>query len=548
MTRKDELTNAVLDSVESTRIAAPDLPAFRAFGRPEVSYAQLWGMSTNLAAALSESPDDGSPLIVLGSKSALTVAAFLACLRTGHAFVPVDVTMPASRMEDITSQLVEASGSSAGDCPVIVTVEPDELAQTPGASLKGVVLASDLIERGRLRLAQAPDPDAGVAPDGLSYAAGERSRWVSGERTQYIIFTSGSTGRPKGIEVTANDVANFAGWVRTFPVVSRGGCVFLDQAPYSFDLSEYELVGALTTGGCLYVVSPQAKDDTRRLFAELSDSGMDVWVSTPSFADLCLVDHSFDRALLCKVGLFLFCGEALQNRTAAELLRRFDGAVVANTYGPTESTVAVTWVQVTPEMAASPDPLPVGRPRPGTQIRIMERDAEGALTGRQCPQGEVGEIVIVGDTVAKDYFANPEKTSAAFSQDWLPDGTPVRAYRTGDLGFLDAEGMLHCKGRVDTLIKLNGFRIEIDDVESNLAELDGVEFAAVVPMRRNGRVTGLKAFVVVDSDTPQNSPQGLRERLCERIPAYMVPRRIKVIEEMPLTSNGKIDRKQLVNF
>lgn len=195
---------------------------------------------------------------------------------------------------------------------------------------------------------------------GLKAAPLPRDRWVSGEETQYIIFTSGTTGRPKGIEVTATNVARFSEWLREFPQVREGGRVFLDQAHYSFDLSEFELVGALVTGGCLHAVDEGECSDFRALFDDLSRSGVQVWVSTPSFADLCLVDKSFDQRLLPHLRLFLFCGETLHHTTAAKLRERFPRAIVANTYGPTESTVAVTYCQIGDKELADPAPLPVG--------------------------------------------------------------------------------------------------------------------------------------------------------------------------------------------
>ena len=367
---------------------------------------------------------------------------------------------------------------------------------------------------------------------------------MSGEETQYIIFTSGSTGRPKGIEVTESDVANFRRWLAEFPVVRESGRVFLDQAHYSFDLSEFELVGALTTGGCLHAVDASELSDYRALFADLGTSGIEVWVSTPSFADACLADPSFSATLLPRVRLFLFCGEALHHTTAAKLRERFPEAVVANTYGPTESTVAVTYCEVTDRMLADPAPLPVGRPRLGTELRIVDH-----ATGEAVRAGETGEVVIVGDTVARGYYENPEKTAVAFFGTRMADGTPTRGYRTGDLGFIDDDGLLHCAGRLDSLVKLNGFRIELGEVEGALEEVPYVRHAVVVPATRAGHVASLRAFVVVGPGAPHGDgfalAQALKTELTRTLPAYMVPRRIKILAEMPLNANGKADRKAL---
>lgn len=512
MTRENEFVCAVERQVR----AHPEAPAHRASNGQTTTYGELWEASDRIAAALAARTDGRQPVVVLGHKSALMAAGFLGCLKSGHAFVPVDVEMPPARLADILAQL--------GDAPVVTTVP------VPAALAASLPAGAALDARAAVAAA-----DLGPAPD--------RNRWVTGERTQYLIFTSGSTGRPKGIEVSARNVARFMDWVRTFPVIGEGGRVFLDQPPYSFDLSEYEVVGALSTGGCLHAVEREETEDMRALFADLRVSGVEVWTSTPSFADLCLVDRSFDERLLPDVRLFLFCGEALRRSTAAALRERFPRARIANTYGPTESTVAVTYVEIGDAELAGERPLPVGAARPGTELRIVDPE-----TGAPCEAGRTGEIVIVGDTVAKGYFRNPEKTAAAFFDATLADGSPARAYRTGDAGHLDESGMLYCDGRFDSLVKVNGFRIELEDVEENLGALPLVKQAAVVPVRRRERVAYLKACVVL-RDRPAGTDfeiaRLIKARLAERVPGYMVPRAVTLVGELPLTCNGKVDRKAL---
>ena len=202
----------LLNAIERVANAHPERVAFRAPGARDVTYDELWGMSSRIAAALAGSVEGRDPVCVICDKSALSVAAFLGCLRAGHAFVPVDIAMPDARIRGIVGQL---EGS-----PV--------LQATQGA---GPVELSGVTVRDAAALAQ------GVPARPADEA--ERARWVHGEQTQYIIFTSGSTGTPKGIEVTANDIGNFMAWMQGFPVVRDGGVTFIDQASYSFDLSEY---------------------------------------------------------------------------------------------------------------------------------------------------------------------------------------------------------------------------------------------------------------------------------------------------------------------
>lgn len=520
MSQTNDLVAAVRDTVRDQ----PELPVYRVSGEGVTTYGELWVHACAIARELRSRGNGRAPLIVLGKKSSLMVSAFLGCLMSGHAFVPVDSGLPTKRIHDIASQIEDTLVLATCD----VSSELVEL--LPQSAVLDV--------RQMVREAQLPQ---GVAP--ADCEAPDDSVWVSGEETQYIIFTSGSTGRPKGIEVTASCVANFMSWVRTFPVVREGGKVFLDQAPYSFDLSEYELVGALSTRGMLYAVTDDAMNSYGRLFQEVGESGVQVWVSTPSFADFCLVDKGFSQKLAPKVGLFLFCGEALHHTTVEALRKRFPNAIVANTYGPTESTVAITYCEIGQQQLDDPSPLPVGKPRPGTEIHIVNRD-----TGHEVARGQEGEIYIVGDTVAKGYYRNPQKTDVAFFGARMRNGQHVRGYRTGDLGFLDDEGSLHCAGRLDSYIKLNGFRIELGEIEGTLEELPHVKQAAVVPVEKNGRINRLRAYVVLhghEEGKGFEEARALKAQLASQLPAYMVPRSVKVIDQMPLNANGKIDRKAL---
>ena len=515
--------NAFLDAVMATARTAPGSPAYRESGHEDVSYAELWRLSCKIAWRLLDVIPGRAPVVVYASKSYLAVASFLGCLLSGHAFVPVDSELPASRVRDIVGQIEDAALACCRNVPT---------------SLVGVLPSDRIVD---VRELAAEDATAARRDEVL---APPREAWVQGEQTNYIIFTSGSTGRPKGIEVSASNVANFMGWMRGFPVVSEGGRVFLDQAHYSFDLSEYELVGALSTGGCLHAVTDEVAASYKDLFEDLGGSGVEVWVSTPSFADFCLVDRRFDASLLPELRMFLFCGAELRRQTAQELRARFPDALVVNTYGPTESTVAVTFAAIGGEELAGSAPLPVGTPRPGTELRIVDRQ-----TGDPCPTGASGEIVIVGNTVAKGYYRNHQKTAEAFFQATMSDGSPARGYRTGDQGHLDEAGMLHCEGRFDSLVKLNGFRIELAEVEGALLEVPGVSQAAVLPVVRDGRVRSLRAFVVLSRRATDESDfdiaRGLKADLAARLPSYMVPRSVRVLERMPLTPNGKVDRRFL---
>ncbi len=516
-----------LENIERFAREWPDRTAVRASTGMDLTYRGLWAASEALAAQVGARVERGVPVIVYGNKDPFMVVCLLACMKAGCPYVPIDgSSVPPQRTASIAAQIsASMKGDTGAEAPLVLAV---------GAFPRCEEMPPvDVIEH--------------RAIGDLVAAAGhsDRERWIDGEDLAYILFTSGSTGAPKGVEVTAACFDNFCEWdlelVRAHTAGFEGGPVWLDQAPFSFDLSVFELAGALGGGGALYSLAAETQLSMAAQFAALKESGAGIWVSTPSFAELCLANADFDQNAMPDLKLFVFCGETLPNATAARLLERFPRARVLNTYGPTESTVAVTAVEVTAEMAAGAEPLPVGSPRLGTRIRIVDEE------GRAVPAGTFGEVVIEGDTVARGYFGRPDLTARAFGEAML-DGTAVRAYRTGDEGCLDAEGMLHFRGRLDLQVKLNGFRIELGEIESHLRRLPEIAAAAVAPVYRDGKISHLVAHVVPSAplqDTPFRVGLALKERLAEFLPHYMIPKKVAFHESLPMTGNGKLDRRAL---
>ena len=209
------------------------------------------------------------------------------------------------------------------------------------------------------------------------------------------------------------------------------------------------------------------------------------------------------------------------------LLKKFPKAKVYNTYGPTESTVAVTSIEITQEIIEKYDALPVGKPKEGTEILI---DNE--------------EMVIVGDTVSNGYFKNSVLTNEKFSII-----NSQRAYRTGDKGFF-LDDLLFYSGRIDNQIKLNGYRIELEDIENNMMKVDGVSKVAVLPKYEEGKVKYLTAYCIYTKEISSKlkAIAEIKEELKNYIPSYMVPKKIIFIEKIPTNNNGKIDRKKLMEL
>jgi D-alanine--poly(phosphoribitol) ligase subunit 1 len=362
------------------------------------------------------------------------------------------------------------------------------------------------------------------------------SKGVQADEPFYILFTSGSTGEPKGVIITLACLEHFIAWMLAEQQFAELGEVFLNQAPFSFDLSVMDLYCSLATGGTLFSISRDLIANPKQLYCALTSSGVTTWVSTPSFAQMCLVEEKFSEAMLPRVRRFLFCGETLTPQTAANLLERFPRSEVWNTYGPTEATVATTSIRIDARVLEEYSPLPVGYAMPGSEILIVNEDRE------ILPAGQRGEIMIAGPNVSPGYLARPDLTSDAFFR-----YRDLRAYRTGDLGRF-RQGLLFFEGRMDEQIKLSGYRIELGDVEANLRALPTVRDAVVLPVNKDGIIQSLAAFVLLaarDETSHFNLSHRLRKQLSERLPAYMLPRKFLFLDVFPMTPNGKIDRATL---
>jgi D-alanine--poly(phosphoribitol) ligase subunit 1 len=352
----------------------------------------------------------------------------------------------------------------------------------------------------------------------------------------YILFTSGSTGEPKGVIVTLGCLEHFVAWMLEEQKFVPLGETFLNTAPFSFDLSVMDLYCSLTMGGTLFSISRDLVENPKMLYRALGNSGPTTWVSTPSFAQMCLVEEKFAEGMLPRIRRFLFCGETLAAQTAARLLERFSRAQVWNMYGPTEATVATTSVLIDRSILEKYSALPVGRAMPGTDVFVVNR------AGETLPANERGEIVIAGPNVSPGYLGRPDLTAAVFFEH-----CGRGAYRTGDQGrFRDA--LLFFEGRMDSQLKLSGYRIELGDVEANLLALASVRDAVVTPVIKNGAAQSLAAFVVLSSQTETSHfelTQSLRRQLAKRLPVYMLPRKFVFLDAFPLTANGKADRARL---
>jgi D-alanine--poly(phosphoribitol) ligase subunit 1 len=341
----------------------------------------------------------------------------------------------------------------------------------------------------------------------------------------YILFTSGTTGEPKGVQIGRESVQALVDWMATDFALGDTP-VFLNQAPFSFDLSMYEVFGTLALGGTVVLASRALTAPGAPFLARVGAHEVTTWVSTPSFAQQQLLDPAFSGEGLPSLRTFLFCGEVLPVTLARMLRKRFPEARIINTYGPTEATVATTWIVVDDAVLAKYSPLPIGRANRDGQVFIDD-----------------GELCIVGPHVMRGYLNRADLNATRMFE---RDGE--RGFRTGDLGSVDDDGLLFCHGRIDDQVKVGGYRIELMEIDAALSALPGLAAAAAVPLRRaDGSVARIVGFVETGTDD-RRLPAALddwKALLAARLPSYMIPSELIGCRALPMSVNFKIDRARL---
>lgn len=475
-----------------------------------LSYGHLWSRSDLLASYILEiGKNKQAPVIVYGHMEPEMLVAFLGSVKSGHAYIPIDSSTPLNRVQ----QIIESSRAD-----ILLNVSDTDLAQVSGQI--------DVVNTADLKTVFS-----------RPYAELSDETWVKEDENFYIIFTSGSTGNPKGVQISYSNLNSFVSWILSdFNIETNP--IFLNQAPFSFDLSVMDLYPSLASAGTLFAVEKSIFNQPKVLFEQITQSGLTIWVSTPSVAQMFCMDPTFNQNMLPNLTTFMFCGEALAAAIATELRNRFPNAMIYNTYGPTEATVAVTSILVQDEMLESNQALPVGKVKDDCRIYIVDSNGE--------PQndGEQGEIVIAGESVSKGYIGEPDLTNRSFYE---IDGSA--AYKTGDAGFIK-NNLLYCLGRMDYQIKLNGYRMELEEVEHHIQRSSYVKHAVVIPVKREDKITHLMAAVVANEhnfDKNFELTKAIKKDVQQYLPDYMIPRVFKYVTSVPLTNNGKVNRKKIAD-
>ena len=477
-----------------------------------MTYNELNRVSESVAQfLLNEFNEDRTPIILYGNKENIMMAVMMAALKSGRAYVPIDISYPKERVESIISEV------------------------------KPKVLFDFSEENNFENILVLKETDVNNICKEFKDATVNVENWVKKDENSYILFTSGSTGKPKGVQISSNNLDNFVEWIAEYLKLDESEEVFMNQAAYSFDLSVTSIYPGLCYGKTLYGFSKKTLSNLKNMFENMVESNINFWVSTPSFAGMCVVEESFNANMLPNLKAMVFIGEVLPKPLCEELLNRFPNTRIINGYGPTEATVAISINDIDKGAIKESDSIPIGYPMKKSVVKILDSE------GNEVEEGQKGEIIIVGPSVSKGYFNNEEKTKESFFYDEY-SGNKCRAYRTGDLGCYINGNLYYC-GRRDFQIKLNGYRIEIEDIENNLIKVNNVKNAAVVPVNKNEKIAYLTGFIELKEDNGLSSLKNgikIKKELEALIPSYMVPRNIKIVKSFPTNINGKIDRKKLM--
>ena len=479
----------------------------------EISFAELQKQGKSVGTAIINADAEGympSPVMVYLKKSISCIVCFMGAMYSANPYVPTAYDMPANRIQKIVDSL-QGRGHIITDANGLETLKTMDIPETISIHVYEEIIKTEadnaLVEK---TLSSAIDTDP-----------------------IYIMFTSGSTGAPKGVTVPHRGVIDYAMWVaKTFGIDKTS--VLGNQAPFYFDNSIFDIYSCLLTGAKMVIIP-----ETLFMFpVKLPEFVRDNDITTIFWVPTVMINVANSGVLseieLPKLENVVFCGEVMPNTQLNIWRKAQPHCTYANLYGPTEISDVCTYY-IADRPFKDSDPLPIGRACENMRIIILNEQNEIAKTNEQ------GEICVIGTGVSLGYWNNPEITQKAFMQNPVNPYYEERIYRTGDLAFIDDEGLIIYLGRKDNQVKVKGNRIELGEIENAAMCVDGVKGACAVFDENKQQIV-----LFVESQTDFKLRK-MNLELKKYIPNYMLPSGLIVMDKFPHTANDKIDRVTLKN-
>ncbi|KAH8172493.1 AMP-binding enzyme domain-containing protein [Sarocladium implicatum] len=523
--------SSIVDVFRRVAAASPSRVAVKD-SSAEMTYSELDERSSLLSQwLLGEGLPSETIIGVLANRSCETIVTFFGILKANMAYLPVDANQPWARVEEtlLTVQGERKYLFVGADIPL------------PASNNREInVLRLPKVLRQQMRRTADTSLHKMPSPTTTSLA--------------YVIFSSGSTGKPKGILIEHRGVVRMAQSFHQF----RNGGASAHMSSISFDMSVWEIYTSLLNGGTLVCIDSTL--DFPRVAETFATESIRTGVFTPLWVNQCLAQCP---QLFNGMDLVFIAGDALNPQDTRDVVRRVQGDVY-NAYGPTECTVIGTSYRLAPNDIELSGTVPIGEPVNNTGVMVLDFQQKHLV-----PRGVIGELLLTGEGLARGYTQD-ELTRRSFIEVAIDDGSKaVRAYRTGDaVRVRPVDGQLETFGRIDNQVKVRGYRVELAEVERALSDCDGVQSAAVIVHAINEQERELVAFVTLHPEEQTNAirraplrphrtgqdsmidgvvDRDLKRSLSERLPLHMVPTTVHVIDKMPITRSGKVDRAALLD-
>lgn len=495
----------ILEYLELTVAKFPQKIAFVAQDEA-LSFYELMTLSKKIGSFLSRYEKRNTPVAVMMEKTPSSIAAFLGCVYSGNFYTPIDSTMPKERVLSILDTLK----------PQVLLIDRKSVKTAEHLGYLGEIIILEEISETQIdEVALKNIRNTAIDADPL-----------------YALFTSGSTGVPKGVVITHHSVVNLTQWyTETFDFTEKE--IIGNQAPFYFDSSVKDIYAVLKTGATMEIIPKQLFSFPMKLMEYLEEKQINYIDWVPSA--FCIVANTGTLEKIAPKSLkkIAFCGEIMPTKQYNMWRAKYPDALFANIYGPTEATVDCTYYIVDREFADD-EPLPIGYPCRNTDIFILNGD-------KLAEAGEMGELCIRGRCLAPGYYNNPEKTEEAFIQNPLNPYYVEKIYKTGDVAKYNEYGEIVFLARADNQIKHMGHRIELGEIEAAVNAIDLVENGACIYDEKSQKIV----LFYCGKEATQSY---ILKKLRDKVPKYMFPNVMVLLEELPHTLNGKIDRLRLKEY